>query len=531
MAGSSGSWRPTSFPRDSAVGPTTCTKNARAAYLLASLALAACSSSSGGKPDASVVPSVDAGPSEDAGTLADAAPAEDAQVDSGQDAAEPTDLCPAERIVEPGCQDLSGLSEGQAQLCDGLDNDCNGVIDDGCPCVAGSVQECFLGPPGRAGVGACRKGIQVCYDDPEFPGWGLCEQGISPSAEVCDRLDNDCNGCVDEREDCDVFIDCPGPNDPRIPKPKPFETITLDAAQFYNGNDVAKYSWTVEGSPCDRLFASIPGSNANATNGRLSYKLEGANQQKAKIRFTLSGTYLVTFNIVRKTGQTLSCTFPLIVGAGGLRVELCWDKTGPTAGKQAVDLDLHLALKNRTPTWTHGLDCYYDTCVPKTMNSLGIWGHPNTPGTSGCITGGGLDQVHMLRGNCINPRIDIDNQGEDRTRYLPENINLDNPRAGEVFQVSVNHTSPEAVRTRALVNVFCGGKLKGSYELDPQVTAFSDLGPSDEHSQAERWHVVEVAPKVNAAGVTTDCSLTPLVDPSGSGPLITAGDLTIYWAQ
>src|SRR5690606_32879571 len=130
-------------------------------------------------------------------------------------------------------------------------------------------------------------------------------------------------------------------------------------------------------------------------------------------------------------------TFPLIVGAGGLRVELCWDKTGPTAGTEAVDLDLHLALKGRTPTWTHDKDCFYDTCVPKTPSSLGIWGHANTPGTDGCITGGGLDQVHMIRGNCINPRIDIDNQGDtDRTRYLPENINLDNPRAGEVFQVS-----------------------------------------------------------------------------------------------
>jgi hypothetical protein len=425
-------------------------------------------------------------------------------------------------------------NEGAAGLCDGYDNNCDNLVDEGCPCEDGSVQECFAGPPGRVATGACRRGVQVCNNALEFGGWGDCKNGIAPSEEICDRLDNDCNGCVDEREDCDVFIDCPGEGDPRIPQGRPFETYALDAAQFYNGNDVTSYRWTVSGSPCDDLFASIPGAHATSTNGRLSYTLHGANQQTANVRFTLSGTYLVSFEITRKTGQVLSCTFPMRVGAAGLRVELCWDKTGPTsapnAGNDAVDLDLHLAMKGQTASWDkrYAKDCYYETCVPVDLASKGIWQHPNTPGADGCTTGGELDQVYQLRGNCMNPRLDLDNQGDtDLTRYLPENINLDNPRRGEIFQVAVNHTSPDPLQTHALVNVYCGGKLKGSFDLTPNPP---DVDFSGASLETELWRVVEVAPEVDDQGVTTDCALTPL-HPAGSdkGPWITQDDLSITW--
>ena len=71
------------------------------------------------------------------------------------------------------------------ELCDGLDNDCNGTIDDGNP---GGGLQCNSGLPG-----ACALGTTQCNG-----GSLVCVSGGNPSPELCDGLDNNCNGQVDE---------------------------------------------------------------------------------------------------------------------------------------------------------------------------------------------------------------------------------------------------------------------------------------------------------------------------------------------
>ena len=87
------------------------------------------------------------------------------------------------------CDDDSDAKfPGNSESCDSLDNDCNGETD-----------ETFvnLGVGCSVGIGMCqRTGSFVCSID------GLAEvcDAVpgSPQAEVCDGLDNDCNGVVDE---------------------------------------------------------------------------------------------------------------------------------------------------------------------------------------------------------------------------------------------------------------------------------------------------------------------------------------------
>jgi RHS repeat-associated protein len=85
------------------------------------------------------------------------------------------------------------------EICDQVDNDCNGATDDtpgGCACAPGATQACYSGAPGTVDRGACQAGRQICAADGS--GWGPCDGEVSPAAEVCDGVDNDCDGAVDD---------------------------------------------------------------------------------------------------------------------------------------------------------------------------------------------------------------------------------------------------------------------------------------------------------------------------------------------
>ncbi|HZX00648.1 MAG TPA: MopE-related protein [Bacilli bacterium] len=135
--------------------------------------------------------------------------ATDADCQSGQ-------VCTNGACVDPACQP-------QAEVCDGLDNDCNGVADDGCnqPQVCMTDADC---QPGQA----CDLMTSTCFDLNCQPQPEVCDavdnncNGVvdencnppncQPQPEVCDGLDNDCNGLVDENcgpQPCMTDADCP----------------------------------------------------------------------------------------------------------------------------------------------------------------------------------------------------------------------------------------------------------------------------------------------------------------------------------
>lgn len=90
--------------------------------------------------------------------------------------------------------DCIPLPPSPKETCDGTDDNCDGVIDEGCSCIDNQMQSCYTGPNGTEGVGACAAGTQTCTNGM----WGPCVGAIEPTAETCNGIDDDCDMTTDE---------------------------------------------------------------------------------------------------------------------------------------------------------------------------------------------------------------------------------------------------------------------------------------------------------------------------------------------
>jgi hypothetical protein len=365
----------------------------------------------------------------------------------------------------------------------GFDDDCDGLVDEGCACNGnGLTKPCYLVPATQVDasamhpVGWCTVNSRGSLDcaGGEFPNWsGVCRGAQPPYPDdVCAPGDFDCDGLAENPRsmscECQTsLVQCPTDPVTEQPYPDPAHISLIDGSQWIldpaQRANATNWTWTAIGGDCDNVLPHPTYAIYDQANSRVAGAKKGVRtpvqfsssatppryvatpgQPLISIQaaaygngvaggqvypaFGLSGDYLLQGEW-DLNGIHYVCTQKVQVRAPGIRAELCWDTVGgmEAANPAGNDLDLHVATLQDLGCTTHGWDL---TCTRTDATGHFIGGDcyylntspnwPYPPSASSACSG------WSSRGAppCTNPRLDQDNITCDKTIDDPTNTLL-----------------------------------------------------------------------------------------------------------
>ena len=408
----------------------------------------------------------------------------------------------SESVITDPC----GTKCGPTELCDaehlGFDDNCNGLVDENCGCAAGQVHWCFKGEPSYRGTAGCYDGTERCNELGKFGG---CVGG----SHATDR-------CFEENTDrCHAISARPFAN---VDLKQGTGTFDDDAV---SGTETFTVTCPVGVTPCPTVTAP------------------------AFFKPLQSGEYTVTYTKGVSGGGTTNCSFPLYVGAPGLRVELTWEHP---LGMSQVDLDLHVHRPGNAEPWGTSNDCRWNNCKIDYFNPVTSaaptwfadppaapptpvnWFHDPVRENNGCYfapRGVGAKWEALMDGSglpkgCHNPRLDLDNitcdpsvTNSDQVSFCaPENINIDFPPGDAWTRVAVHYYDANAYSgsIHPVAKIFCHGSLAaelGNYGYDTAVTFTPTDGGATSADDNRFWLVADVRFKNDRCGKSL-CDVRPI---------------------